>query len=177
MFEHRTSYLPAHCPLPVRLCGHSSPQTHPSSRLSEARGIALLLPQVLLLLLIPLSISERLVRTTILTFNALFTLPDTDVATEIVARVAGGEWTSSEVLEAYIVRAVSAHLETNCLTEGMCPCALASLVDMYNIPADSLQCSLTERESARNPWMKSTRRQESLLGLCMACRCDPLYSS
>ncbi|TEB18654.1 general amidase [Coprinellus micaceus] len=39
------------------------------------------------------------------------------VATEIVARVAAGEWTSSDVLEAYIARAVFAQSKTNCLTE------------------------------------------------------------
>jgi amidase len=51
---------------------------------------------------------------------ALFNVLDTNVATKIVARIAAGEWTSSEVLEAYIARAVFTHPKTNCLTEGVC---------------------------------------------------------
>ncbi|KAF9453524.1 amidase signature enzyme [Macrolepiota fuliginosa MF-IS2] len=40
-------------------------------------------------------------------------------ATEIVSRIRGGEWTASQVLEAYIARAKMAHEHTNCLTEIM----------------------------------------------------------
>lgn len=38
-------------------------------------------------------------------------------ATEIVRRIAEGEWTASQVLEAYIARAAQAQHQTNCLTE------------------------------------------------------------
>ena len=40
------------------------------------------------------------------------------LASEIVKRIESGEWTASEVLEAYITRAAFAHSRTNCLTEG-----------------------------------------------------------
>ena len=40
------------------------------------------------------------------------------LASEIVTRIESGEWTASEVLEAYIARAAFAHSRTNCLTEG-----------------------------------------------------------
>ncbi|KAF9054357.1 amidase [Panaeolus papilionaceus] len=40
-------------------------------------------------------------------------------ASQIVERIAAGEWTASEVLEAYITRAAFAHEKTNCLTEVM----------------------------------------------------------
>ena len=39
-------------------------------------------------------------------------------ASEIVQRIAAGEWTAYEVLEAYIAQAARAHAVTNCLTEG-----------------------------------------------------------
>ncbi|KAH6916170.1 amidase [Coprinopsis sp. MPI-PUGE-AT-0042] len=38
-------------------------------------------------------------------------------APEIVEHIQNGEWTASQVLEAYIARAVFAHAKTNCLTE------------------------------------------------------------
>ncbi|KAI6025550.1 amidase signature domain-containing protein [Pisolithus marmoratus] len=38
-------------------------------------------------------------------------------ATEIVQRISAGEWTASQVLEAYIARAAQAQQKTNCLTE------------------------------------------------------------
>ena len=37
---------------------------------------------------------------------------------QIVSHIQNGEWTASEVLEAYISRAALAHETTNCLTEG-----------------------------------------------------------
>ncbi|RDB20927.1 putative amidase PB8B6.03 [Hypsizygus marmoreus] len=40
-------------------------------------------------------------------------------ATEIVFHIEKGEWTASEVIEAYIARAAFAHDTTNCLTEVM----------------------------------------------------------
>ena len=40
-------------------------------------------------------------------------------AKEIVQRISKGEWTASEVLEAYISRALLAQDMTNCLTEGL----------------------------------------------------------
>lgn len=40
------------------------------------------------------------------------------VASEIVVRIQNGEWTATEVLEAYISRAAYAQEKTNCLTEG-----------------------------------------------------------
>ncbi|TFK32784.1 amidase signature domain-containing protein, partial [Crucibulum laeve] len=40
-------------------------------------------------------------------------------ASEIVQRIEKGEWTASEVLEAFIARSVFAHEKTNCLTEVM----------------------------------------------------------
>ena len=39
-------------------------------------------------------------------------------AREIVQRISKGEWTASEVLEAFISRAALAQELTNCLTEG-----------------------------------------------------------
>lgn len=47
-------------------------------------------------------------------------------AKEIVDHISKGEWTASEVLEAYIARAVLAQDLTNCLTEGG-PTSLAAL--------------------------------------------------
>ena len=47
-------------------------------------------------------------------------------AKEIVDHISKGEWTASEVLEAYIARAVLAQDLTNCLTEGR-PTSLAAL--------------------------------------------------
>lgn len=40
------------------------------------------------------------------------------VASEIVTRIRNGEWTASDVVEAYIARAAVAQATTNCLTEG-----------------------------------------------------------
>ncbi|TBU30666.1 hypothetical protein BD311DRAFT_185333 [Dichomitus squalens] len=40
-------------------------------------------------------------------------------AKEIVERISKGEWTASEVLEAYISRALLSQDLTNCLTEGL----------------------------------------------------------
>ncbi|PPQ65493.1 hypothetical protein CVT26_000133 [Gymnopilus dilepis] len=40
-------------------------------------------------------------------------------APEIVTRIQQGEWTATQVLEAYIARAAYAHAKTNCLTEIM----------------------------------------------------------
>jgi hypothetical protein len=40
------------------------------------------------------------------------------LAVEIVSRIESGEWTATQVLEAYISRAAFAHAKTNCLTEG-----------------------------------------------------------
>jgi len=40
-------------------------------------------------------------------------------ASQIVSHIRKGEWTASEVLEAYISRAALAQENTNCLTEGM----------------------------------------------------------
>ena len=39
-------------------------------------------------------------------------------APEIVTRIQQGEWTATQVLEAYIARAAYAHAKTNCLTES-----------------------------------------------------------
>jgi amidase len=50
--------------------------------------------------------------------NQLLCLRFRTLASEIVTRIEGGEWTASEVLEAYIARAAFAHSRTNCLTEG-----------------------------------------------------------
>ncbi|KAL4068640.1 amidase signature domain-containing protein [Scleroderma yunnanense] len=51
-------------------------------------------------------------------YDALAHSPFTTVtATEIVRRIGTGEWTASQVLEAYIARAVRAQSTTNCLTE------------------------------------------------------------
>ena len=41
------------------------------------------------------------------------------LASEIVTHIENGEWTASEVLEAYIARAAFAQSRTNCLTEGV----------------------------------------------------------
>ena len=51
-------------------------------------------------------------------------------AQEIVERISKGEWTASEVLDAYISRAIHAQDVTNCLTEGAYAPApvLASLI-------------------------------------------------
>lgn len=47
------------------------------------------------------------------------------LATEIVSRIKKGEWTASQVLEAYIAQAKVAHDQTNCLTEGMRVCLIS----------------------------------------------------
>ena len=39
-------------------------------------------------------------------------------ATEIVERIAASEWTASQVLDAYMARAVVSQAKTNCITEG-----------------------------------------------------------
>lgn len=39
-------------------------------------------------------------------------------APEILEHIKKGEWSASDVLEAYIARAAVAHSKTNCLTEG-----------------------------------------------------------
>ncbi|KAG6845501.1 hypothetical protein H0H87_008398 [Tephrocybe sp. NHM501043] len=44
--------------------------------------------------------------------------PTSATATEIVARIQKGEWTASQVVDAYIAKAVQAHAVTNCLTEA-----------------------------------------------------------
>jgi amidase len=41
------------------------------------------------------------------------------LATEIVSRIEKGEWTATQVVEAYIARAAFAQATTNCLTEGI----------------------------------------------------------
>lgn len=43
----------------------------------------------------------------------------TSSASQIVSHIQKREWTASEVLEAYILRATLAQENTNCLTEGM----------------------------------------------------------
>lgn len=40
-------------------------------------------------------------------------------AAQIVSKIKAGEWTASEVVDAYIKRAVLAQELTNCITEGM----------------------------------------------------------
>ena len=42
----------------------------------------------------------------------------TYAASEIVAHIEQGEWTASDVLEAYISRPIFSHERTNCITEG-----------------------------------------------------------
>jgi amidase len=66
--------------------------------------------------------SKRNARDKALGFAGLYLVNDHDVytkatASEIVQRIAKGEWTSSEVLEAYIARSAVAQTEVNCLTE------------------------------------------------------------
>ncbi|KAK0466783.1 amidase signature domain-containing protein [Desarmillaria tabescens] len=51
-------------------------------------------------------------------------------ACEIVSRIESGEWTATEVLEAYIARAVEAQAATNCLTEVMFKDARAQAKDL-----------------------------------------------
>ena len=46
----------------------------------------------------------------------------TFAAPEIVQHISDGEWTASDVLEAYISRAILAQDLTNCLTEGQSVC-------------------------------------------------------
>ncbi|KAG2145328.1 amidase signature domain-containing protein [Suillus bovinus] len=66
--------------------------------------------------------SKRNARDKALSFAGLYIVNDHCVyteatASEIVQRIAKGEWTSSQVLEAYIARSAMAQAETNCLTE------------------------------------------------------------
>lgn len=66
--------------------------------------------------------SKRNARDKALGFAGPYLMNDHDVytkatASEIVQRIAKGEWTSSQVLEAYIARSAMAQAETNCLTE------------------------------------------------------------
>ncbi|KAG6890091.1 hypothetical protein C0995_012040 [Termitomyces sp. Mi166 len=53
-------------------------------------------------------------------------------ATEIVTCIENGEWTASQVVEAYIFRAVQAHAATNCLTEVMFDWAREQARDLDN---------------------------------------------
>lgn len=46
----------------------------------------------------------------------LFKIP----VAEIVSHIENGEWTATQVLEAYLSRAAFAQAKTNCLTEGKC---------------------------------------------------------
>lgn len=66
--------------------------------------------------------SKRNARDKALSFAGPYSVNDHDVytkatASEIVQRIAKGEWTSSQVLEAYIARSAIAQAEANCLTE------------------------------------------------------------
>ncbi|KAG7445163.1 amidase signature enzyme [Guyanagaster necrorhizus] len=51
-------------------------------------------------------------------------------ACDIVSRIESGEWTATEVLEAYIAQAVEAQAATNCLTEVMFKDARAQAKDL-----------------------------------------------
>ncbi|KAH0582754.1 hypothetical protein H2248_010669 [Termitomyces sp. 'cryptogamus'] len=53
-------------------------------------------------------------------------------ATEIVTHIEKGEWTASQVIEAYISRAAQAHAATNCLTEVMFRWAREQARDLDN---------------------------------------------
>lgn len=55
---------------------------------------------------------------TLLPYSAFNSDTLSSAASEIVRHIEKGEWTSSDVLEAYIARAAQAHEKTNCLTEG-----------------------------------------------------------
>lgn len=66
--------------------------------------------------------SKRNARDKALSFAGPYLVNDHDIytkatASEIVQRIAKGEWTSSEVLEAYIARSAMAQAKVNCLTE------------------------------------------------------------
>lgn len=63
-------------------------------------------------------ISLYLSSSTLLPYSAFNSDTLSSAASEIVRHIEKGEWTSSDVLEAYIARAAQAHEKTNCLTEG-----------------------------------------------------------
>ena len=55
------------------------------------------------------------------THFSLFEQPDDQrlfSATEIVEYIAARKWTASQVLDAYMARAVVSQMKTNCITEG-----------------------------------------------------------
>lgn len=67
----------------------------------------------------------------------------TFTAREIVEHISRGEWTASEVLEAYIARATLAHQTVNCLTEG----ASARLARRIRSFADNTFCAVLFEEA------------------------------
>ena len=66
------------------------------------------------------------------------------LATEIVSRIGNGEWTATQVLEAFISRAAYAQERTNCLTEGA-----HSVVIHILLHAEYMRHSIVMLESAR----------------------------
>ena len=48
-------------------------------------------------------------------------------ATEIVENIAAGKWTASQVLDAYMARAVVSQAKTNCVTEGLFDASISCL--------------------------------------------------
>ncbi|KAJ8588246.1 amidase signature enzyme [Rhizopogon salebrosus TDB-379] len=67
----------------------------------------------------------------------------TATASEIVQRIATGEWTASQVLEAYIARAAIAQAETNCITEV--------LFDEARKQAEELDAEFASTRQLRGP--------------------------
>ena len=49
------------------------------------------------------------------------------LAAEIVEHIAAGKWTASQVLDAYMARAVVSQAKTNCITEGQSEANRSSL--------------------------------------------------
>ncbi|KAF8920609.1 amidase signature domain-containing protein [Mucidula mucida] len=66
-----------------------------------------------------------------------------DDPSDIVANIKQGKWTSSEVLEAYIQRAIKAHALTNCLTE--------ILFDEARLQAKELDAEFAATNKIRGP--------------------------
>jgi hypothetical protein len=78
-------------------------------------------------------------------------------AVEIVSRIERGEWTATQVLEAYISRAAFAHAKTNCLTEGK----FLNTVTDYGGLIPCMQLCWGLPGSAQRNWMRNSLSQRN----------------
>lgn len=72
-------------------------------------------------------------------------------ASEIVKNIENGQWTASQVVEAYIARAAFTHQFTNCLTEGKPVVILHSVFMPLNGHHNSFVRSSSKRSRSARP--------------------------